>query len=281
MKKALVVMVALVAITCAALAQDFPKYEVFGGYSHLRSDLNNNSPFFDAYYSYGEFNGGAGNLNGFEASFSYNLNNWIGIKADFSSQSGKHHMDNSWVSEDADYYDAEDYSYYNKYTHDQKGTADVRHYTYLFGPEFSYRGNAKLRPFAHALFGFSRVNVRKLSIHWSQLREYDDYFSENPQYAEFYEGSITGAFSNTSFGMALGGGLDISVNDRFSVRAVQIDYIPAFRDIKTQINSDYSKYSGSDAQSPMEYREVLSEPLRMPADRNNNLRLSAGVVIRF
>ncbi len=46
MRKLLFVGVLVLAMSGFALAQDFPKFEVFGGYSYLRSDLNNNSPWW-------------------------------------------------------------------------------------------------------------------------------------------------------------------------------------------------------------------------------------------
>ncbi len=94
------------------------------------------------------------NGHGFEGSFTYNLSSWFGIKGDFSTHFGKvktgwrltpTHMINPMQSYD-------DYTE----TYKQKGSADVRQYTYLFGPEFSYRGKyERFRPFAHVLFGFT------------------------------------------------------------------------------------------------------------------------------
>jgi len=55
---------------------------------------------------------------------------------------------------------------------------------------------SKVRPFAHVLAGMSR-------------------------------GSIEG-FSETKFSMAIGGGIDLKVSDRVSVRMVQFDYHPIF-----------------------------------------------------
>lgn len=66
-------------------------------------------------------------------------------------------------------------------------------YEVLFGPRFSAR-QEKLNVFAHALFGLEHARA--------------------------------GGFSDTGFAMAFGGGLDRSVNDRVSIRAIQIDYIP-------------------------------------------------------
>ena len=43
MKKLIFVGIVMLAMSGLALAQDFPKYEVFGGYSYMRSDLGNST----------------------------------------------------------------------------------------------------------------------------------------------------------------------------------------------------------------------------------------------
>lgn len=73
--------------------------------------------------------------------------------------------------------------------------------SYLFGPRFSLRKNKRVTPFAHALFGVSHVK------------------------SEATELGQTFAFSDTSFGMALGGGLDVRVNDNLAIRVAQVDYL--------------------------------------------------------
>lgn len=71
---------------------------------------------------------GTGNLNGFEASFSYNLNKWLGIKADFGGDFGKTDMDYSFdraYTQDNEYYGN---NYYDcTETYREKGNADVKH----------------------------------------------------------------------------------------------------------------------------------------------------------
>ncbi|HVB58188.1 MAG TPA: outer membrane beta-barrel protein [Candidatus Acidoferrales bacterium] len=51
-----------------ALAQNTPKFEVFGGYQYLHWGLD----------------GGALNMNGFDTSATYNFNRWVGLSADIS-----------------------------------------------------------------------------------------------------------------------------------------------------------------------------------------------------
>lgn len=73
--------------------------------------------------------------------------------------------------------------------------------SYLFGPRFSLRRNKRVTPFAHALFGVSHVK--------SEAVELGQAFT----------------FSDTSFGMALGGGLDVTVSDHLAIRVIQADYL--------------------------------------------------------
>jgi opacity protein-like surface antigen len=84
--------------------------------------------------------------------------------------------------------------------HDQGFTEKIRSHSFLFGPRFSAR-QKRVVPFVHALFGVSNVKT--------ETNEFGPLVS----------------FSDTSFAMALGGGLDVKVNDRFAIRVVQIDYV--------------------------------------------------------
>jgi opacity protein-like surface antigen len=94
----LVAILSLVSFSTAA--QDYPKVEIFWGYqfTHLKP---------------------VGNANGWNASFTLNLNRWFGGTADFSGA---------------------------------YRTGDTVH-TFMFGPVFALRKAEKVTPFAHALFG--------------------------------------------------------------------------------------------------------------------------------
>jgi len=72
----------------------------------------------------------------------------------------------------------------------------------VFGPRFSYRGD-RVRVFGHYLLGF--VNASYL--------DKDD------------EGTVWEDISDTNFGQAIGGGIDIAVNDTVSIRPVQFDFL--------------------------------------------------------
>lgn len=97
--------------------------------------------------------------------------------------------------------------------------------TYLFGPRIVlHRGKAE--PFVHALFGGAREN-------------------------QTVPGSISAPVTINAFAFALGGGLDVKVNDNFAIRVAQVDYL------------DYKFVHLNTSQ------------------RKNNFRYSAGIVIRL
>ncbi|MCI0349811.1 MAG: porin family protein [Acidobacteriales bacterium] len=100
---------------------------------------------------------------------------------------------------------------------------DVSAHNFLFGPTVSYR-TSKYTPFAHSLFGASRASV-------------------DLGFLAPFGFSAT----DTAFAMALGGGVDWHLNERWSVRPVQLDYLMT----------------------------------RFASDTQNNLRFSIGVVVRF
>jgi opacity protein-like surface antigen len=69
----------------------------------------------------------------------------------------------------------------------------------LFGPRLSFRGK-RFTPFVYALFGVTRFHESATVV-----------------------GQNLSA-SDTGFSSALGGGLDVKVNDRVAIRAFQMDY---------------------------------------------------------
>jgi opacity protein-like surface antigen len=106
MKKILLAGTLAVLLILPAVAQDTPLVDVFGGYSYLHSDPGALP---------------AAHTSGWEASVTYNWNDWLGLKADVDGH----------------------YCCDGQKMHD-----------FLFGPEFTlHRG--KIRPYVHALGGVS------------------------------------------------------------------------------------------------------------------------------
>lgn len=131
--------------------------------------------------------------------------------------SGTAHV-NNWFGVTADLS-----GYYTDVTVAPGVNVGVNNYNFLFGPTVSYR-TPKFTPFAHSLFGASRASI--------------DLGVLSP---------LGFSATDTAFGMALGGGADWHLNDRWSIRPVQLDYLMT----------------------------------RFASDTQNNLRYSVGVVVRF
>lgn len=93
---------------------------------------------------------------------------------------------------------------------------DVKSHNFMFGPRYKMR-TEKVTPFVHALFGINHINPE------------------------------AGDTVQNNFAMAFGGGVDVKVSDKMSVRALQLDYVTA----------------------------------RADSDWNDNLRFSAGVVFHL
>jgi len=76
---------------------------------------------------------------------------------------------------------------------------DRRQHAFLFGPRLSYRKNPRFVPYTHVLLGAVR-------------------------FTEDLNTTLLPASKNTGFGLALGGGLDLRLSERFALRAAQVDY---------------------------------------------------------
>jgi opacity protein-like surface antigen len=128
---------------------------------------------------FGGYSWAGGQFHGADLSITGNVNRWFGVMANYSVH---HSTENDVISQ-------------------EKQRADA----FLLGPRFAIRKRKRVTPFAYALFGATRLNV-KLTIGNENL------------YA-----------SDTGFGLALGGGLDVKVNDHLAIRAFQLDYFrPSF-----------------------------------------------------
>jgi outer membrane protein OmpA-like peptidoglycan-associated protein len=134
-------------------------------------------------YSYIRFRTDAGtkeafNLHGFTGALAGNVNRWFSLVGDF----GVYRI------------------------HDLPPAVSGSAYTFLFGPQFSRRGE-HWTPFVHALFGAARLA--------------DIQASTIPTGSAFFNRS----FSQNSFATALGGGLDANINKHVGIRIFQFEYL--------------------------------------------------------
>lgn len=93
---------------------------------------------------------------------------------------------------------------YTRYLNDNFGVTSeiganfdsgINTFTYLIGPQIAANRGGRVSPFAHILVGGGRVSI-------------EDFGSSN------------------GFAVALGGGVDVKLNDKVSIRPIQIDYLP-------------------------------------------------------
>ena len=185
---------ATIASAQAPNQDDYPKWEVFAGYSALGVSTNQKVISFGngSILTAGDF----GSNTGLEASLTRNFTRHIGLKADFSA-----------------HFDTENghgpVSICNPTctTVTQDAQLETRLYNLLAGPEFKARNHTRLTPFAYALGGFAHTTA--------------EFTTPGPTL------NLVVNETRNSFAMALGGGLDLRATKRVSIRT-SMDYNPVF-----------------------------------------------------
>ena len=133
------------------------------------------------------------------------------------------------------------------------GTIDTTLQNFLGGIQIKNNSEdgPTFKPFGHALFG---VAVQKLDV-------------DSPQLPALF--GINDFHTNeTSFAMAFGGGLDIKLNNKLDVRVFQVDW--------NIINRGDQQTGIVLAPTPF---QTVGTPFVIPGTRQDNLRLSIGIVI--
>jgi len=133
------------------------------------------------------------------------------------------------------------------------GTVDTTVQNFLGGIQIknNLEDGPRFKPFGHALFGVANQKVDVDSTDLPALFGITDFH-----------------VNETSFAMAFGGGLDIKLNNRIDIRAAQVDWNIIKRgDQQTGI-----------VLAPTPF-QVVGTPFVIPGTRQDNLRLSVGIVI--
>jgi opacity protein-like surface antigen len=182
MKRFLFVAVLIVLISGTARAQvDYPKVELFGGYSLLKLELpadfaqtigipatTLNSKFLNQ---------------GFNVSAAENLSEYLGIVIDFRYNQGE-----LLKTQDID----------------SSHAIKIKSLSAMAGPRFTWRKNEILTPFVHAMAGMD---------YWRLVDKFE--VMGNPGSYMVYDFGI---------GAAVGGGVDVTIHEKVSVRLIQADY---------------------------------------------------------
>ncbi len=90
----------------------------------------------------------------------------------------------------------------------------MRDYQLLFGPEFVFRNQSRVSPFVHVLAGYA---TRRYAV------PNGIYYCTGYIYGSCSE-QYTTLTSDSGFGTAVGGGLDVDVHPVIALRVVQFDY---------------------------------------------------------
>jgi opacity protein-like surface antigen len=118
---------------------------------------------------------------------------------------------------------------------------------FMAGPTVKLRNTTRVEPFLHGLVGgaYNRVEFESTRP-----------VTGGTQRVQFETDAV-------DFAVALGGGLDIRVNDRFSIRAIQVDWAPIFfRDRTVNILGTTG----------------VLQPFRLEGQRQDNIRIGVGIV---
>jgi hypothetical protein len=171
-------------------ARSYPRVEAFAGFAAVETN--------DHSFQFADI-GPVGHLDfdekgrGFEAAMIGNVSRYLGIMGGFSAHFSSNEFAVPFTSFSS--------------TTTQAGTINPRLFTFLVGPEIKARNHTRLTPFVHALFGVAHSTAT---------------FQTTGPVINF---SRTDA--ETGFAMAFGGGGDIRITRRFSIRGM-ITYQQAF-----------------------------------------------------
>ncbi|MEK6283358.1 MAG: outer membrane beta-barrel protein [Acidobacteriota bacterium] len=183
---------AAVALAQGTTSDDYPKVEVFAGYSAL-GEANSGRITFGPTAS---TDSNYATPTGFQTSVIGNFSKHFGIKGDFSAHFGNDSGRRPFTACTP-----------TCTTATQDFQFKTRVYNFLAGPEFKARNSTRFTPFAYALAGVAHTSAT--------------FTTSGPTL------NLLLKKSDNSLAMALGGGLDIRAGKRVSLRGT-MDYNPVF-----------------------------------------------------
>lgn len=213
MKRFLFASVLLLLISSIAVAEDFPRAEVFGGYSFTKVSGLEDITDSDTTTAQAALGTPAPVVTapewlkrGFGLSATFNVNQYLGIETSFQRN-------------------ADEILRVEQLTAGKLFKERNSNFSLLFGPRFALRKHKVFTPFAHVLFGFDRVKITP---------RYEVNGVKSADIPGLTESCDTG------FGLALGGGIDATVNKNVAIRVAQVDYVRAGHDAITTSNINLS-----------------------------------------
>lgn len=175
---------------------DYKKNEFYAGFSHQQVGNSDRVPY-----------------NGFEVSYVRNVHRYVGIKGDFSaSYRNLAFTSPSFVSSGITYPSVR-----------FKNNNSL--YNFLGGVQIKDNASTgRLKPFAHALVGVAHNRSKVKFIECLSNCSSPALTTPN------------NTFTDTGFGGAFGGGLDVKVNDKIDFRLIQVDYNPVYTNSRVNNN---------------------------------------------
>jgi opacity protein-like surface antigen len=204
---ALLLCAVLLASAQSPNPDEYPKLEVFAGYSALGEANGRGISLAPNSSVPATYNAEAG----FETSIIGNFKKWVGIKGDFSA-----HFNNESASGLLTFCNP------GCTTATQDFQLKTRVYNFLAGPEFKARNSTRFTPFAHVIGGVSHTSAT--------------FTTPGPTF------NLLLKKSDNSFAMGLGGGLDIRASKRVSFRGM-LDYNPVFVNDSATGRRDFLRFS--------------------------------------
>lgn len=218
MRRIFLAALAVFLLSCVAVAQDFPKVEIFGGYSLMKLGGDDVNGLFDYWEEGNEQPGTSVSTSkwlkkGFMASAAFNTSEYFGIEANVQYNAGEVAEFNTVQNVEGEM--------------EVGGKADASDFSFMAGPRFALRKNEAVTPFAHFLLGINRVSMDGTisSCSWNGEDCPSGFEEMMLEEAHMLDGSDTG------FGFMLGGGVDVNLGDSVAVRLIEIDYKKAYHEL--------------------------------------------------
>jgi hypothetical protein len=211
----------------AAHGSDFSRYELYGAYSFMRVENHEDSvivhPFPNVFSVSLSDKPDQPNLQGFKAGGAVTISRYLGITGEFgwnrsrkplyqtslNVQNAPCNPDNCLISQT------------NTTTRNEQSG---ERFTLLGGPRLSMNLAKRLRPFAQVQIGWER-NGSSIDQRFNILQNWSWLIGP---VTENYDTAVTLAPEHSnSFAVAAGGGVDLKINERFSLRLFEIDVVNA------------------------------------------------------
>ena len=224
MKKLYLLLACFLMLAPVALAQSDGGVNVFLGYSNLQAEGAIN-PTNPSQPFTGDFFDRRRGAHGANAAVAGYFNSVVGLKGDFSFHRNEDGIDLA----------------------NGRDSVETQVYYFMGGPILKFRNSSRIEPFVHGLAGGAHTRF------------------EVESRRDLTGGSTRNTFdtSSTDFAVAFGGGIDVRLGGRFSIRAIQVDYAPIFlRDRSISILGNAGAI----------------QTLALEGQRQDNIRFSVGIV---